>query len=113
MFEFHVSRAARDKYKFSDTLFSNSGTAVFANLAAVREFARLINEVRNAEKHPEAAVHAGAINAMGLIDEALHLLLAAYREQRDPQAVADALVFLEQRLGVNSVNKLLTEFADQ
>ena len=113
IFEFHVSRAARDRYQFDDLLFSSSGTAVFANLAAIRDFARKINQVRDAARHPERAVHAGAINAMGLIDEALHLILARYREQLDPKAITDALAFLDGRLGARATDKLLTEFAEQ
>ena len=46
MFEFHVSRSARDRYKFDDSLFSLSGNVVFADLQASREFAHRINEAR-------------------------------------------------------------------
>jgi glycosidase len=113
IFEFHVSRAARDRYQFDDLLFSSNGTAVFADMAAVRLFARKMNQVRDAGRNPERAVHAGALNAMGLIDEALHLLMARYREDCDPKAIADALNFLEGRFGRDRLDKLLTEFADQ
>src|SRR5215469_1239486 len=112
-FELHISRAARDKYDFDDVLFSTTGTAVFGNLAATRKFARRMNEVRGAAQDPDLAVHAGALNAMGLIDEALHLVLELYRQQRDPQAIKDALAFLERRLGSAAVDKLLGEFAEQ
>jgi hypothetical protein len=37
--EFHVSREARDRYEFNQTLFAFSGNVVFANLGASREFA--------------------------------------------------------------------------
>src|ERR1700760_1424221 len=113
IFEFHVSRAARDKYNFDDVLFSTNGTAIFANMAAVRQFAQRMNEVREAARSPERAVHAGALNAMGLIDEALHVLFAKYREQRDPKAVEDALTFLESRLGRTALDELLVAFADE
>ncbi len=32
MMEFHVSREARDRYEFNQTLFAFSGNVVFANL---------------------------------------------------------------------------------
>src|SRR3954447_15807003 len=112
-FEFHVSRAARDKYRFDDVLFSTNGTAVFANMAAVRQFAQKINEVRDARRNPDRAVHAGALNAMGLIDEALHVLLAKYREERDPKAISDALSYLDSHLGRPSVDRLLVAFAEE
>ena len=54
VFEFHVSRRARDRYGVADTLFSLTGNVVFANLAASREFAQRMNQVR------EAAAASGA-----------------------------------------------------
>ena len=40
--------------------FPIPGNVVFANMAACREFAHRMNQVRDVEKHPERAVHAGA-----------------------------------------------------
>src|SRR5512141_185175 len=71
-FEFHVSRASRDRYGFADALFSITGNVIFADINAAREFAHRINLVRDAERHPDKAMHPGALNAMGLIDEAAH-----------------------------------------
>ncbi|HKT67779.1 MAG TPA: hypothetical protein VJP83_00015, partial [Terriglobales bacterium] len=90
-YEFHVSRAARDRYRFDEVLFSLTGNVVFANLAASREFAKRMNQVREVESHPELAINPGALNAMGLIDEVLHALVELYRKQRDPRAMLDAL----------------------
>ena len=81
-YEFHVSRAARDRYRFDQMLFSLSGNVVFANLAASREFARRMNQVREAERFPELVVNPGALNAMGLIDEVLHALVELRSEER-------------------------------
>ncbi len=111
-FEFHVSRAARDLYRFGDVLFSLTGNVVFANPAASREFARKMNLARDAEHHPERTVYPGALNAMGLIDEALHLVAALYRQQRDPAAVLDALSWFEGRLGRQELDRALLGFAD-
>jgi hypothetical protein len=113
MFEFHVSRAARVRYEFADTLFSFNGNVVFADLAASRDFAHRMNQVRDAEKHPELAANPGALNAMGLIDEALHVVMHMYRRERDPQAMLDALTFFESRLGAEAVSKVLLSFTDQ
>ena len=49
---------------------------------------------------------------MALIDEALHVLIAQYR-QRDPQCMQDALSFLSARLGADGVEKTLLAFADR
>ena len=111
-FEFHVSRAARDRYGFDDALFSVTGNVVFANLEASRVFAHRMNTVRGAERHPERTAAPGALNAMGLIDEVLHLVAAVYREQRDPRAMTDALAWFEGRLGRAALDRALLEFAD-
>ena len=70
--EFHVSRQARDRYDFDETLFSLSGNVLFANFHGARVFAQKMNDRRDLVSFPEQAVKAGQINAMGLIDEILH-----------------------------------------
>ena len=77
MMEFHISREARERYQFTDTLFSFNGNVVFADMPACRTFAYRMNQVREADKNPDSAVHAGALFAMGLIDELNHVLTAA------------------------------------
>src|SRR6266481_6437273 len=109
-YEFHVSREARQRYGFSETLFSITGNVIFASLAACREFAHRINQVRNAEAHPELAIQPGVLNAMGLIDEALHAVIEAYRRNRDPKAMTDALLFFEARLGREALDRTLLGF---
>ncbi len=111
-FEFHVSRTARDLYGFANALFSLSGNVVFADLAAVREFAHKMNRVRDAAHHPDRSVNPGALNAMALIDEALHTLVQQYREERDPKVMLDALTYFEARLGRQQLDKTLLQFAD-
>src|SRR5208337_2063105 len=77
-FEFHVSRNARDRYQFGEALFSVTGNVIFANLAASRQFAQQMNLMRDAARHPELAVNPGELNAMALIDEVLHVVMALY-----------------------------------
>ena len=67
--EFHVSRKARDKYQFDNTLFSATGNVIFADFQAALVFTQKMNAARDLELHPEAAVHAAQVNAMGLIDD--------------------------------------------
>jgi glycosidase len=112
-FEFHVSRAARDLYRFDEALFGVAGNVVFANLEASRTFAHRMNLERGAATRPERAVSPGALNAMGLIDEVLHLVVAVYREQRDRRALTDALAWFEGRLGRAALDRALLEFADR
>ena len=83
-FEFHVSRKARQKYQFDESLFALNGNVVLADFAAARRFAERITLVRG---YPVPASH---INAMGLIDEIQHLLVREY-ERRNPGVLLRAL----------------------
>jgi len=112
-FEFHVSRDARDRYQFGEELFSVTGNVIFANLAASRQFAQRMNLVRDAAQHPELAVNPGELNAMALIDEVLHVVMALYRQQRDPHGLIEALAWFEARLGREALGRTLLAFADE
>ncbi len=112
-FEFHVSRQARARYAFEETLLALSGNVVFANFYAARVFAQKMNRQRDVVNHPEQAVRAGHLNAMGLIDEVLHYVVAQYRAQVNPQAMSQALAWLDRMLGRDVVDKALTQFADE
>jgi len=105
MMEFHISRKARERYQFTESLFSYTGNVIFANVAACREFAHRMNTVREVEKHPELAVHAGKLFAMGIIDEASHVLMARYREQIDPAVMTSALDFFSAQVGAGELDK--------
>jgi glycosidase len=111
--EFHVSRRARDRYGFDQGLFGSTGNVVFADFRAAREFADRINRQRDLEAHPEQAVKASEINAMGLIDEMLHVIFARYRERVRPTIMAESLAKLEKDLGSDEVAKVLGTFVDE
>jgi hypothetical protein len=108
--EFHVSRQARDRYQFDDMLYSVTGNVIFRSVHAARLFAQKMNERRDLLQFPEQAVRAGQINAMGLVDEILHIVVALYREQRNPQAMAAALDWVDDRLGSDAVDAALRRF---
>ena len=111
--EFHVSRQARDHYQFDDSLFSLSGNVVFANFYGARAFAQKMNDKRDLVSFPEQAVKAGQINAMGLIDEILHLLVQSYRAQKNPQVMQQALDWLDEQVGRSETDAALRKFADE
>ena len=112
MMEFHISRAARERYRFKESLFSYTGNVVFDNIGAAREFAYRMNQVRDAANHPERTVHAGALYAMGLIDEACHAVMARYRQTLDPGAMTSALDWFASQVGEEQLDKLLLTFVD-
>jgi glycosidase len=111
--EFHISRAARDKYRFDQSLFSLTGNVIFRNFHQVRIFAQRMNEHRNLLLYPENAVQAGQINAMGLIDEILHYISGLYRRQQNPRILDQALTFLEKKLGKDTVDTVLLRFVER
>ncbi len=111
--EFHISRQARDRYHFDASLFALSGNVILPDFHAARVFAQRMNEHRDLVNYPEQAVKAGQINAMGLIDELLHLVVAVYREQKNPAAMKKALEWLYQEIGVRQVDEALRRFADE
>jgi glycosidase len=110
--QFHVARAARDRYGFEDRLFAISGHVLFADFGASRRFAQLMNAQRDLEADPALAVRAGDLNAMGLIDEVLHHVVDLYRRQVDRRALTRALESLEERLGRDVLDATLRAFVD-
>ena len=111
--EFHIARKARVRYGVAESLFSYNGNVILANIGACRVFAHRMNQVRDVEKHPEQAVHAGQLFAMGLIDEASHVLMARYRQQLDPEVMTSALDWFGARVGSDNVDKMLLAFVEQ
>ncbi len=112
-FEFHVSRRARDYYQFDEALFSLNGNVIFANFHASRLFAQKINQKRDLVSYPENAVQAGQINAMGLIDEISHHMVAMYRQERSPIVMEKAVDWLEKHIGGAETDRLLGQFVQE
>ncbi|MBC7186973.1 MAG: alpha-amylase [Calditrichaeota bacterium] len=111
--EFHVSRQARDRYGFDEHLFTASGNVIFPNFHATRVFAQKMNDKRDLVNFPERAVRAGQLNAMGLIDEILHYVAGLFRAQVNREVCAQALLWLEERLGAETVAQTLRRFVDE
>jgi glycosidase len=111
--EFHISRAARDLYRFDESLFTLSGNVIFANFHAARVFAAKINEKRDLIRYPETAVRSGQINAMGLIDEILHYVVKLYQRETRASIMAEALRFVQEKLGGDAVGRTLQRFVDE
>ena len=65
---FMISRKARDKYKFDQSLFKPSGHVVFKNFGAVQKFAAKLGNIK---------ARAGEINAIDLIYEVFHYMVRA------------------------------------
>ena len=111
--DFHVSRVARDRYQFDETLFSLQGTVIFANFHAARVFAQKMNQKRDLVNFPEQAVKASQINAMGLIHELTHYMFRDYCQKKAPTLLRDMLTSATQRAGVEAVDATLRKFVDE
>ncbi len=111
--EFHISRAIREKLAIDGLLFSYTGNVVFANVSASRKMANQLNEMRGANLGPSNTVNAGALFAMGMIDELKHAFVARYRQEIDPAVLSEALRWFAARVGQEQVNRLLLTFVEQ
>jgi glycosidase len=111
--EFHVARAARDRYQFDESLFSISGNVVFANFHAARVFAQKMNQRRDLVKFPEQAVRASQLNALGLVHEVTHYVFRMYREQQNPRVLEEALGWLDGHIGQAAIEAAMLRFVDE
>ena len=111
-FEFHVSKAARDRYEFDQALFQSSGNAIIPNFPAARLFAKRMNDRRDTSRFPQPVVQAGQLNAMGLIDEILHYAVELYRTTVNPTAMSAALAALAARIEPTRLNQALAVFVE-
>ena len=111
--EFHISRRAREKYKFDQSLFSYDGNVIFADFHSVRLFTKKINDQRDLLSYPESAVKAGQINAMGLIDEIFHHLFSLYRRENGENTMSLLVKHLQDTLGEEKLDSLLAVFISQ
>ena len=121
--EFHISRSIRERLNIEEVLFSFTGNVVFANVAAARKLAEGLNSLRDPEPVDAPAagepptsppiLHAGALFAMGIIDELSHALVARYRQQQDPAVMAEALRWLAAQITPKASRRLLLQFVSQ
>jgi glycosidase len=95
--DFHVQRAARDELGFEDSFFSEGGDVVFPTLARSQLFAELLN--RRKQVAAGQPVQASQVNAMGLLHEVFHAVIAAYRTAVAPRAFRALLEQLGTSLG--------------
>jgi hypothetical protein len=111
--EFHISRGVRESLDIEGLIFGYTGNVVFANVSASRKLAARLNDALGPDPDSAEIVNAGALFALGMIDELNHALIARYREEVDPSVLADALQAFAQKMGSENVERLLLAFVDQ
>ena len=112
-YEFHISKLAREKYKFDQKLFSLSGNVVLADNYAVRLFVKKMNDNLDLVNYPEQAVKSGQINALGLIDEVIHFILQLYKQENGQIIIDEIIEIIEKNLGNASLTKTLSSFVNE
>jgi len=107
--EFHICREMREEHGLDGSLFSLTGNVILADMRQVRSLTTRLNAGVDAGK-AGSFVSAAQLNAMGLIDEILHYIVALYREQVQPDVFQTALGRLKGNLGAGKTRNLLERF---
>lgn len=111
--EFHISRAVREKLDIDGLLFSYTGNFIFADVTASRKLAAGLNDSRGPNAEQADMVNAGALFAMGMIDELNHVLAAQYRKEVDPDVLTEALRWFASKIEPANLEQLLLAFVQQ
>ncbi|MBL6961696.1 MAG: hypothetical protein ISR59_11345, partial [Anaerolineales bacterium] len=106
IFEFHISKVTREKYQFDENLFATDGRVIFADFAAARRFAEKLSAGRG--NH----VPASDLNAMGLLDEVMHILIRQY-EMENPGVMIRATDWLAEKFGEEALDLSLLRFKEE
>jgi len=103
MSEIHVSSQARSKYQFDEDLFSKSGRIAIVDIATARRIAEKLSA------HLPEPIPASELNAMGLLNEMLDILIQQYKQQ-NPEAFRDGLDWLDSQIGSDEMDAILLRF---
>ncbi|MDZ7801627.1 MAG: alpha-amylase family glycosyl hydrolase [Trueperaceae bacterium] len=109
---FHVRGDARRRYGLQGEVVDLRGRVLVADPAASERVAARVNEVREARRFPESGVSGAEVFAAGLLDEAVHLMLDAYRRERDPAWLASVESRLVDALGQERLDRARLSFVE-
>lgn len=104
---FHMRRKVRQRYGLSDTIFGLNGNVILMNHSSVREFIARANAKRSRQQ----ALKPGEINAIGLIDELWHYIIAIYAE-KEHRLWRRALDYVQKRVDARDFQDLLIAFIE-
>ena len=109
-FDFHVSKNARQKYDFDQSLFSIVGDLIITNSYQARLLSDKINTKRKEQGIHDVVVTAGMINALGLVHEIFHFLMRLYEEKENPGVFSKSINHLRSKIGEENLHKTLLQF---
>jgi glycosidase len=110
--EFHVREEARRRYRLDHALFALNGDMILADLDGARRLADDMNASRDLVTHPDQAVRAGDLNAMGLIDEIMHYVVGLYRHEFGQEQFRNAMDAVSAEIGEESLHTCLRRFSE-
>jgi len=113
LYEFHVKKDARIKYKIEETLFAFNGDLIISNFKQARSLAQKINEQREKENRVDLYVTAGQINALGLLHEIFHYAIRHYEENENPGVFDRGIKYLKEKFGSEDLNTALLKFVEK
>ncbi|HWP68459.1 MAG TPA: alpha-amylase family glycosyl hydrolase [Rectinemataceae bacterium] len=111
--EFHIHASIRSSLGVSTALFRTTGNLVIPDFSAARNLAAKIRALGTMNGQDTSKLSAGRLNAMGLIDEILHIVLRIYRERVLPGILGQLASRVSDEIGPVEYKALLKEFCSQ
>ena len=113
MLEFHLSRPARNTFKFKSLKFSANGKVLFPNHQATRQFTEEVNKQLVAKRGEKKLVQAGQVNALATIQTIFHHVIDEYYAQNGPTLRENLYADLVAELGKESLDDAIQHFVDE
>ena len=111
--EFHIRASIRSALGVNTALFRTTGNLIIPDFSAARNLAAKIRALGVMNGQDTSRLSAGRLNAMGLIDEILHIVLRVYRERVSPDLIGRLSSKVGGAIGKVEYETLLREFCSQ
>lgn len=111
--EFHIHASIRSSLGIGSALFRTTGNLVIPDFSAARGLADKLRRLGKVAGQDTTKLSAGRLNAMGLIDEVLHIVFMLYRERVDPGVIEKLSAAARMAIGPDEYKLLLREFCGQ
>src|SRR6056297_103454 len=109
---FHISRFSRDRYRFSEALFSKEGHVISTDRKAVVKLVEAINKKRNVNRYPQLRASAAEVYALALLHEISHHVVHLYIEEHGSDIFTQLEQHLREEHGDQQVEHSLTAMID-